>query len=599
MHVDFAPIGETIVQLTKDERRVGAENFETAVGIARRDFLRSAIGSGLTLAGGMGPLAFGYGGPQDMKSPVRVGIIGTGDQGGALIGALQPEYQQVTAICDIRPSSRHRALHGDWSSAVAKQIRTGLLSKYGWKTEDEARRHVHVFEDYHELLESKDIEAVIIAVPLHLHHQVALDAIAAGKHVYLETPMARTVSECKAIARAARAQQRICSIGHQRHYNVLYEFAATLLRRHTIGQVHAIHAHWHRGNLPGRDSWWPPLPGGELTSAGRSLDSISSRLRSLRSLLARTNASDTERIESLKAQIQQWTSLHEDRNIDAKHFGYQDKQVDGRLRTALEELCRWRLWDRTCGGLMNALGYNQLDAALLMLKDLQGQPAQPLSVFATGGRSIFPHESEVEDHATCVIQFAGTAYKDGESIGFRDPRTNYPTSGIPGHDEDSQKTISLVYSASNGTTPGGFGEKILGTGGTLQMQGETEGLLFKGSLSTPLTVDTKLPITQATPLISNSGKQPPEAGLVQAVGTDFPSRGYREALEHWAWCIRHPARENQPRCGPAEALRTAVLALVCSQAIRRGPLGGSVVQFQPEWFDVDNDRTPEEDLRND
>lgn len=52
------------------------------------------------------------------------------------------------------------------------------MTKYGWKTEDEARKNVKVYDkDYHELLADNDIEAVIIALPLHLHAKVAIEAM--------------------------------------------------------------------------------------------------------------------------------------------------------------------------------------------------------------------------------------------------------------------------------------------------------------------------------------------------------------------------------------------------------------------------------------
>ena len=62
---------------------------------------------------GLGAMYFGY---DKVTDPVRVGVIGTGDEGNVLIGAINPEYVQVVAIADIRPSSIHRAFHGDWAS---------------------------------------------------------------------------------------------------------------------------------------------------------------------------------------------------------------------------------------------------------------------------------------------------------------------------------------------------------------------------------------------------------------------------------------------------------------------------------------------------
>jgi len=67
------------------------------------------------------------------------------------------------------------------------------------------------------------------------------------------------------------------------------------------------------------------------------------------------------------------------------------------------------------------------------------------------------------------------------------------------------------------------------------------------------------------------------------------SRGYAEELEHWAWCIRNPAPENQPRCHPEVALVDAVIALTTNIAGREGRR----IVFQPAWFDIHQNDTPE------
>ena len=63
-----------------------------------------------------------------------------------MIGAINPEFIEVRSIADIRPYNVWRAFHGDHSSDAALAARPGLMAKYGWKTEDEARRHVKVYD---------------------------------------------------------------------------------------------------------------------------------------------------------------------------------------------------------------------------------------------------------------------------------------------------------------------------------------------------------------------------------------------------------------------------------------------------------------------
>ena len=67
-------------------------------------------------------------------------------------------------------------------------------------------------------------------------------------------------------------------------------------------------------------------------------------------------------------------------------------------------------------------------------------------------------------------------------------------------------------------------------------------------------------------------------------------RGYAEELEHWAWCIRNPAPENQPRCHAKVALKDAVIALTSNKAAREGRR----IEFKESWFEPESDETPDD-----
>ena len=70
------------------------------------------------------------------------------------------------------------------------------------------------------------------------------------------------------------------------------------------------------------------------------------------------------------------------------------------------------------------------------------------------------------------------------------------------------------------------------------------------------------------------------------------SRGYTEEIEHWAWCIRNQAPENQPRCTPDVALGDAVIALTTKVAMANGNAGkGGYIKFEEGWFDIHDDST--------
>src|SRR5881392_1349179 len=254
-------------QLTPEEREVGKENFYAAMGsldqspaaepFKRRDFLKTVIGVGATAGMTTGCKYFGY---TPIGDPLRVAVIGAGDEGGVLIGAINPEYVKVVSICDIRPFNVHRAFHGDWASEAGIAARPGLIAKYGYADEKAAKKEIKIESDYKKVLDDPNVEAIIIALPLFLHAPVAIDALKAGKHVLTEKLMAHNVAQCKLMGRLAKKENKVLTVGHQRHYSVLYDNAVNLIRWGLLGEIHHIRAQWHRGNLPGHDSWQQPLP---------------------------------------------------------------------------------------------------------------------------------------------------------------------------------------------------------------------------------------------------------------------------------------------------------------------------------------------------
>jgi predicted dehydrogenase len=553
------------MNLTEEQKAIGKANFTDAVSVTRRDFLTGTVAAGIASGVGLGSLYFGYG--AKVGDPVRIGVIGTGDEGSVLIGAHNPEYMQVKAIADIRPYNVFRAFHGDMSSPNAYRVRPGLMQKYGWATEDEARKNVKVYQAYEDLLADEEIEAVVIALPLHLHSVAAVKAMRAGKHVLTEKLMGHSIHECKEMGRVAAETDRLLATGHQRHYSVLYDDAVyTLGKAKLIGDVHSIRAQWHRGNLPGKDSWQPPLPGDEA---------LAKKLVSWRR--ARDNAKPAE-IEAWEKKVAQLEAQLLDTDVDAAAYGYQEKMLaDGSVRTPLEELIRWRLWNRTGGGLMAELGSHQLDASGIFVSAMHegGKKVKPLTVMAMGNRSIFPADREVDDHVYCMYEYPAPGYFDEA-----------------GEVADPNKKIVVTYSSINGNGFGGYGEVVMGTKGTLILEQEQDVMLYKDSAR-----DTRVTVGKAkdgTPTLDTT--ESGGGGGVVAAATEGsaapPSRGYTEEMEHWAWCIRNPAPENQPRCKPSVALADAVIALVSNQAIAN-PGTTPRIEFQDSWFDIDSDETPE------
>jgi predicted dehydrogenase len=580
------------MNLKPEEKEIGKQNFQEAVGTTRRDFLRGTVLVGAAAGTSLGAMYFGYG--SKVENPLRVGILGTGDEGGVLIGALNPEYVEVVAIADIRPYNQHRAFHGDWSSDGTKKARPGLMDVYGWKTEDEARKHVKVYTDsYEELLDDPDVEAVIIALPLWLHDVAAIQAMRKGKPVLTEKLMGHSARQCKEMARVAAETGLILATGHQRHYSILYANAVDQIRRGLLGDIHMIRAQWHRGNLPGKDSWKPPLPeskdfvlrdfelalnaakkeGREAVDHVVAAHQLMSKLRSWSGKLKSARGSS---IDVWQARVAQVEKQLEDINVDAAKYGYTEKTLgdgSGDVRTPLEELIRWRLWDRTGGGLMAELGSHQLDAASIFISAQRddGKKVHPLSVVAVGCRSLFPADRDVDDHVYCTFEFPGKGYYKGDD-----------TEEVA----NPNKKIGVVYSSINGNGFGGHGEVVLGTKGTLILEREKEAMLFKGS-STSTRISVKESKGGAQMDTYETGGGP--AALAETATPEDISRGYREEIEDWAWCILNPSPENQPKCMPEVALADAVIALTSNIAMRENRR----IEFNPEWFDKDSDETPE------
>ncbi|NLS96578.1 MAG: Gfo/Idh/MocA family oxidoreductase [Planctomycetaceae bacterium] len=590
------------MDLTPESKEIGRENFRSAIGssVVRRSFLTKGIQKGISSGNGLGPYYYGY--SEKVERPLRVGVIGTGDEGSVLINALNPKYVEVVAIADIRPYNVWRAFHGDYDSPVARAARCGLMEKYGWKTEDEAKKHVKVYGPYQDLLENAEadgVEAVIIALPLHLHAAAAIAAMKKGLHVLTEKLMGHSVHECKEMARIAKATGKHLATGHQRHYNILYDNAVHAINAGLLGDIHYIRAQWHRGNLPGSDSWQQPMPREfkpEDVQAGKiekELESWEKKLAGITESLAKEK--NVEKKASLAQDKELWTNkvAQKKAQLDDKQiadqvekYGYERlelKDGDGRVlynRPAGEELIRWRLWDRTGGGLMAELGSHQLDAASIFVSAMHGGKKQyPLNVFAAASRSVFPADRDAGDHVFCMFEYPAPDYDPGDELKKR-------------------KKITVSYASINGNGFAGYGETVFGTKGTLLLETEKDAMLFKTHYVDDKTV-VKGGLGSASLEILDSGDKPAaeEQEVSSAVGFHATagdiSRGYTEQIEHWVCCIReNPEAKDDgplPHCHPKVAIADAVIALTTNLAAA----GPGRIDFKKEWFDIDSDETPE------
>jgi predicted dehydrogenase len=157
--------------------------------------------------------------------PVRTGIIGPGGQGRVLMENANPSFLKLVAVCDIYPPNLQKGLE------IARKYHEPQAQGYG---------------DYRQMLDRKDIEAIVIAAPLWMHGTMAIDALKAGKHVFVEKTMAYTLDECRQMIQTARAAKRNLQVGHQRAYSPLYHEAYSLIKAGTIGEIYHVRALWHR-----------------------------------------------------------------------------------------------------------------------------------------------------------------------------------------------------------------------------------------------------------------------------------------------------------------------------------------------------------------
>jgi predicted dehydrogenase len=204
---------------------------------SRRGFLRGTLAASL-------PLAFPTilrSAPVPPSEKLHLAVIGAGSRGGDHTRAWTgvPESRMV-AVCDV---NRKRAEH----------IKAAADSAQG-------NNSCSVYSDFRELLERDDIDAVSIAVPDHWHAIIALQAIRAGKHVYLEKPVAYTVEQGRALVNAVRKYGVVLQNGTQQRSMSTFQRAAWLARSGKLGKVHTAIAISPYGPQGGDPNPAPPPP---------------------------------------------------------------------------------------------------------------------------------------------------------------------------------------------------------------------------------------------------------------------------------------------------------------------------------------------------
>jgi predicted dehydrogenase len=534
------------INLTPEQRALGQANFaRTADGLSRRDFMKSLTVAGATLAVATPAAYFGY--KSIAGKPVKAVLIGGGDEGGVLVGEHNPEYLEFVAVCDLRPSNMKRIFEGDPKVALRKGFN---------KVYSERAKKIKKLNTYDEFLEeldkNKDVEAVVIALPLVMHAKAAIDAMKIGQkrgkpiHVLTEKLMAWNIAQCKQMIRTAKECNSLLSVGHQRHYSMLYAHATEVVNAGVLGDIKHIRALWHRNftwpfdpksvpkdermvgdkSVPQpfyRDGWFPPITHTDYDALADKKDML-------------------------------------------KKYGFDN----------VEQLIRWRLYQATGGGLMAELGSHQLDACSIFLGHVH-----PLAVSGVGTRSFFGpghNDRDIDDHVFATYEFPGKNYAN-----------------------DKHDVVVVTYSSISTNGFEDYGECVTGDRGTLLVEKEQTVMLFPenepGKVKTPAR-GTEVGVSAASKdkpvLESGSTWGGPSASVTgTSVGPGAVSRGYREEMEDFAYCVRLWDQANEKdrrltRCPGPVAMADAIVALTANHAMR----SHQRIEFKEAWFDPKSDEVP-------
>jgi predicted dehydrogenase len=196
-------------------------------GWVRRDFLKGMATSLVVLLTDEQLLAAGLSQePALPQPPVRFGVVGLGEWGREILAQLSRlASAQVVAVCDTYEP----------------------FLKKGLDLAPKASGHT----DFRRLLDSRDVEAIVIATPTHLHKELALASFQAQKHVYCEAPIAASVDDARAIALAAQRETKLTfQAGLQGRSNAIYKHVLQFVKAGVLGGQVQISGQWNR-----KQSW--------------------------------------------------------------------------------------------------------------------------------------------------------------------------------------------------------------------------------------------------------------------------------------------------------------------------------------------------------
>jgi predicted dehydrogenase len=293
----------------------------------RRNFI---TGASTALAGGMllGPDLIHAGTKRiSANEKFNIGVIGCNGMGWSNTSSfLKMNDVDLVGICDVDSNVIKKRLT-DYST-----LRKNTPKTYG---------------DYRELLNNKEIDAVIIGSPDHWHCKMMVDAVKAGKHVYVEKPIANSIAECNLMVAAQEKTGKIVQAGQWQRSGPHYKKAIEIVRSGALGKIRLVKVWAYQG-------WMKPVP---VVPDGTPPPGVDYNF---------------------------WLGPAPKRNFNANRFHFN---------------FRW-FWDYA-GGLMTDWGVHEIDIALYAM-----EVNAPISVMATGGKLAYPDDaSETPDTLQTIFQY--------------------------------------------------------------------------------------------------------------------------------------------------------------------------------------------------
>jgi predicted dehydrogenase len=201
--------------------------MENEFDISRRQFLKESVaaGAGVALTGGLAPAQV-----LGANNKIRVGVLGSGGRAQYIMELFSANPSvEVVAVCDVYEPHREKAL------SKAGPTAKGYL-------------------DYREVLDLKDVDAVIIGSPDHWHKPMLVDAVRAGKDVYLEKPIMHSIEEGVEMVRVVEETKRVVQTGTQQRSWDHYVLGKHLVDSGKLGKITFVYTYWYQ-NYAASSGW--------------------------------------------------------------------------------------------------------------------------------------------------------------------------------------------------------------------------------------------------------------------------------------------------------------------------------------------------------